>query len=335
MDRVKLAWLLALGTVVTAIGGTGCQQQADPAEYRRLSGMAAYIRGYEAFQEGDRDTAVRSLAQAVDDNPQLITARGMLADILRREGNYEEAAEHYERLTALDPYNYLNFYHLGVSYHFLERVEAAIIAYQGALRLRPDDPKTNMNIGLAYMVLGDAERALPYARKAVALDPSSAAALGNYALVLDSVGDHEEAEQAYRKSLEMDPTQVGVRINYSANLVRQGRPREAIPILEQVVAEQRTVLAVRRLGDAYAAAGNVDRAMQLYQEALEMNPRYYPALNAMAELQIRQYQEGLQLDESLRRQALDLWRQSLQIRPQQPQVTQQIEKLENVGMFGS
>lgn len=334
MDRWNRVLLLALVAGGSTLGVVGCQQ-TDPDEHRRLTGMAAYVQGYQAYQDGNRDAAVRSLLQAVQSNPDLITARGMLADIYRREGNYEQAATHYERLTDLDPYDYLNFYHLGVSYHFLERIRAAVAAYQNALRLRPDDPNANMNIGLAYMVLGDPEQALPYARKAVSLNPESAAAWGNFALILDSVAEHSQAEQAYRRALEMDAAQVGVRINYAANLVRQNRPREAIPILEQVVAEHRSVLAVRRLGDAYAAAGNADRAIQLYQETLQLNPRYYPAINAMANLRISQYQAGLQLDESLRKQALDLWRQSLSIHPQQPQVSQQIEKWENIDLFGS
>lgn len=333
MDQWNRILLWVAGIGAAAVMG-GCQQ-ADPAEHRRLTGMAAYVQGYQAYQEGDRDAAVRALAQAIDNNPDLITARGMLADIHRREGNYEQAATHYERLTRLDPYDYRNFYHLGVSYHFLERIHAAVAAYEDALRLKPNDANANMNLGLAYMVLGETERALPHARRATELLPESAAAWGNYALVLDSVGEHEQAEQAYGRSLEMDPRQVGVRINYSTHLIRRDRPREAIPILEQLVAEHRSVLALRRLGDAYAAVGNADRAVDFYRQSLEQNPQYYPAINAIADLRIRQYQKGLQLDESLRKQAIELWRQSLAIHPQQPAVSQQIEKWENIGLFGS
>jgi len=327
--------LLSVLTVSTTLVGlcTGCQP--DPVEQKRLAGMASYIEGYHAFQEGDRDAAVRALLTAVETNPELITARGMLADIYRHEGQYELAAEQYKTLTNLDPYNYLNFYHLGVSYHFLDRIRSAVEAYHGALRLRPDDPRSNMNLGLAYMVLGEADKALPYARRAVELNGDSPAAWGNYALVLDSLGQHGQAEAAYRRSLEMDPTQIGVRVNYSANLIRQGRPGEAVSIMQEVVAEQRSVLALRRLGDAYAAAGQPQQAVDQYRAALEINPKYYPAMNAIATVRIQQYEKGLQLDESLRADALEMWRRSLAVHPQQPDVIEKLRRWENIGLFGS
>src|SRR5690606_2583219 len=142
--------------------------------------------------------------------------------------------------------------------------------------------------------------------------PNSAAAWGNYALVLDSSGQHAEAEAAYRKSLDLDPTVAGVRLNYATNLIRQNRPKEAISLLEPLVKEQRSVLGLRRLGDAYAAAGQPDRAVEQYQAALRLSPRYYPAMNQIAAVRIEQYVKGLQLNEKARQEALTMWRQSLQ-----------------------
>lgn len=318
----KAVSIAGLGCAVLA----GCRTTTPTAETPRMAGITQYVRGYEAYQTGNRDAAVQSLSAAVEDNPQLITARSLLAEIYRREGNYEEAARQYERLTQLDPYDYLNYYHLGVSRHLLDRIRAAAEAYERALRLKPDDPKTNMNLGLAYMALGDGQKALPHARKAAELQPDSAAAWGNLALVLDSIGQHAEAEQAYRRSLELDPTVTGVRLNFSTNLIRQNRPQEAIGILERLLEEQKSALAHRRLGDAYVAVGQADRARAQYEAALALNPKYYPAMNELAQLRIREYDRGLQLNEALRREAVNLWKRSLSIQPAQPQVQEALKR---------
>lgn len=314
-----------LGLVLLA----GCRTQ--PSDAPQMEGITHYVRGYEAYQTGDRDAAVRSLMAAVDGNPNLITARGLLAEIYRREGNYEQAAKQYETLTELDPYYYANHYHLGVSQHFLYRIEAAAASYEKALRLKPDDVKSNMNLGLAYMALGQGEKALPYAGKAVELQPDSAAAWGNLALVLDSNARYADAEQAYRRSLELDPNVAGVRLNFATNLIRQKRAQEAIAILERLTAEQPSALAHRRLGEAYALAGQQDRARGQYERALEVNRQYYPALNELAELKIQEYDRGLQLNEALRREAIDLWKRSLAINPRQSTVTEALKRWDVAG----
>lgn len=330
LNNCKRIVIVGLGAMLMA----GCQTGA-PADKPAAAdkGMTSYVRGYSAYQSGDRDAAVRGLMTAVADNPGLITARSLLADIYRQEGNYQRAAEQYEKLTALDPYDYLNFYHLGVSEHFLDQLRKAAASYERALVLKPNDIKSNMNLGLAYMALGRSDEALPRAKKAVELSPQSAEAWGNYALVLDSTGRLDEADGAYRQSLDLDPTPAGVRLNYAGNLLRRDRPNEAIALLEPLVKERPTLLGQRRLGDAYLAAGKQAEAIKAYESALQQSPKYYPAMNAVAAMKIGQYEKGLQLDEQAKQEALKMWRESLKVNTNQPEIKGLVEKWEKASLF--
>ncbi len=324
---------------VVLIGGLlllgGCQssESSQAGNNSGQSAMSAYVSGYQAYQNGDRDAAVRELLTAVDGDPQLITARAMLAEIYRQEGKYRQAAQQYEMLTALDPYDYLNFYHLGVSEHFLSQLRRAAQAYQKALALKPDDPKSNMNLGLAYMALGNSQDALPFAKKGVELTPDSAAAWGNYGLVLDANGNLADAEAAYRKSLDLDPSAAGVQVNYAGNLLRQNRPAEAVALLKPLNEKQPTSLSLRRLGDAYAAMGQSGEAVRQYQAVLKMNPRYYPAINAIADVRIGEYEKGLQINNAARAEAVSMWKRSLEINPNQPKVKALLERWEKADLF--
>jgi hypothetical protein len=64
-----------------------------------------------------------------------------------------------------------------------------------------------------------------------------------------------------------------------------------------------------------------------------MSPRYYPAMNEIARVRIGQYEKGLQLNESVRQEALAMWRRSLQIKPDQPQVRELLKRWEDASLF--
>ncbi|MCC6240665.1 MAG: tetratricopeptide repeat protein [Phycisphaerales bacterium] len=332
IDRAIIPMAIpALGLLLAISGCQSASSTSPSAEQDK--GMKQYLRGYDAYQSGYRDAAVRALLAALHENADLITARSLLADIYRNEGQYEAAIAQYEKLAGLDPYDYLNFYYLGVSNQFLGRLQAAVTSYLQSAKLKPDDTKTNMNLGLAYMVLGQSDNALSHAKKATDLSPDSATAWGNYALVLDSSKQHAEAEVAYRRSLDLDPTIAAVQINYAANLIEQQRPREAVMLLEQLPGRQKSVLALRLLGDAYKASDQPDKALQQYSAALAVNPLYYPAMNQSAQVQIETYDKGMRINEQARKEALNMWQKSLQVYPDQPQIRQQMQRWQNVDLF--
>jgi tetratricopeptide (TPR) repeat protein len=119
-------------TLATAVGGAalcalalaGCTQQkaGGSSQPRAVKG---YVAAVEAKQRGDTAGAIRSLEDATQANPDLTMARDMLGDLYRAGGQYEKATVQYEALVQLDPYTALNHYKLGVSYHFLQRLQEA------------------------------------------------------------------------------------------------------------------------------------------------------------------------------------------------------------------
>jgi hypothetical protein len=57
-------------------------------------------------------------------------------------------------------------------------------------------------------------------------------------------------------------------------------------------------------------------------------------MNEKAFALIGKYLVGLQLDDTLRNAALDLWRASLKINPNQPRIADAVRKWENPSLFG-
>ena len=330
-QRLTRIALLALACVLTS----NCAQQRRSPASQAPEAIEYYVRGEQARRAGDAATAEREYRAAVQRNPNLRMAHTRLGDIHKSRGDYAGAGRHYEAVTRLDPYNPSGHYNVGLAYQFLNRLQEAAAAYLRALNLNPSDVKSNMNLGLVYLALGQLDDAVKYLERATELDPRLAVAQSNLGVALDARGDAGAAEQRYRRALELDSNSTTTLQNLAANLITQGKAREAVTVMEQVIRGTDTPATRKRYGDALAQAGRYDEAIEQYNAALTRDPRYWPAMNEKGFVLIRQYRDGLELDDAKRRGAIALWRDSLKLNSNQPTIRRQLEKAENPQLFGT
>jgi tetratricopeptide (TPR) repeat protein len=341
--RIGTSVGVAALTGVAAVVLSGCAAknagrpgaEADYVDLTPPPAVETYIEGVRAYQAGDADRAIEILTRAVEKNPDLLMAQALLGDLYRGKDDYVRASIYYENVVRLDPFSFLNYYKLGVTYQLLSRLAEAAGAYQKALVLEPADPKSNMNLGLVYLAMGRLDDAVLYLERATKFAPQNAAAWSNLGVALDKRGSVILAEAAYRKSLELDSDSVTTLLNLGANLLTQNKPREAVAIMEQAVRRSDAPLTRKRLGDALAVAQRSDEALREYELALKHDAAYFPAINEKGAVLIRQYMEGGEIDESQRRAAVELWRASLAINPQQPKVQNLIRQWEDPKFLGS
>src|SRR5205085_11110248 len=104
---------------------------------------------------------------------------------------------------------------------------------------------------------------------------------------------------------------------------------EAALVLEQAIKLDDSPKVHKQLADAYAQTKRREQAIKEYDAALADNPNYIPALNALANTLIEQYQLGSNGDDALRLRALKSWHQSLAANSNQPQVASSIKQWEN------
>lgn len=328
---MKIIRPLFASTVAGLIAyAVGCATRSSTPN---LPGINLYVEGVEAYQKGDQAKAINRLESATDRNPDLRMAHALLGDLYRERGDYQKALPEYQRLAKLDPYGASTHYRLGVTYHILNRLQDAVVAYLKALDLNPRDPQSSTNLGLVYMALGRMDDALTYVRRATELDPRSAAAWSNYGVMLDNTGNAAEAETAYRKSLELNSSQDAILLNLGANLTRQKKSAEAINVLSQVVKKIDSAVAHKLFADALASAERYDEGLLEYDIALGKNPRYYPAMNSKADTLVALYRKGMDLDETKKAAAMELWKRSLAVNPQQPNIRATLQEWTQQRLF--
>jgi DNA-binding winged helix-turn-helix (wHTH) protein/TolB-like protein/Flp pilus assembly protein TadD len=164
-----------------------------------------------------------------------------------------------------------------------EAVSKGIACFQQAVALDPAYALAYAGLADAYCISSDWQRppseVVPKARaaaaKAVELDDNLVegyAALGHASL---HDWDWAAAERAFRRALEINPNYAATHKWYGEFLVTRMRFLEAMRevqlahALDPLSPETSTIL-----GQAYAATGRADRAIELLRQVLEMDPQY-------------------------------------------------------------
>jgi serine/threonine-protein kinase len=187
-----------------------------------------------------------------------------------------EACRFLTAAVAIRPRSHAALNNLGNALRELGRFDAAIAAFEEAIRLKPDLAEAHSNLASVLSARGDYDQALLALRRSLEIDPKNPVALANLGDVLRSLGRPHEAIDACRESIKVDPNYYGARVNLGDALVDVGRPDEA-------AAEFQTALALKPddhhahtgLGMAWDALGRLDDAAAEYRRAIELQPDYH------------------------------------------------------------
>jgi len=182
--------------------------------------------------------------------------------------------------------------------------------------------------GATYLRLGQLERALEYFDRAVEMDPSNADAWNGRGVVFTHQRDYGQALAAYLNALKNNPNDAGYRLNVALTYHLQGKTEEAEQAYAQAVDQNREFAGIldrvlknappsagtqqsgaadplRRIasnqaygdGSSYLRLNRLDRAVETFDRALELNPDNIDALNAKGVVLTRQrkYPEAVAL----------------------------------------
>jgi len=277
----------------------------------RAEGLAA---------RGELDAAREEFERLIATNPTLTVAYLGAGDIYRQQGDYKTAEQRYAKAAAIEPGNFDAQYLHGLVLQIEKRIGEAVRAYLKALSIRPDDFNANLNLGTAYLQLGESSQALPYAQRAVKLDPDSAAARTNLGAIYASLDRHAEAVTEYQQAAELAQLSTPLLLNLADSLGKIGRYDEMVNTLQQLIDLKASAEAFERLGSAQFRLRKYAEAETSFRKAIDLDGKYYPAMNGAAVCALNRYVWSNQLDESAKAEATALFRRSLLINKSQPQV---------------
>lgn len=85
------------------------------------------------------------------------------------------------------------------------RVDAARVALEAAIKLRPDDPLAHLHFGDLLLTTGDPAAAVPHYEIAVRGMPKAISPRLNLAVALGAIGRIREATECAESVLQIDP----------------------------------------------------------------------------------------------------------------------------------
>ncbi len=235
------------------------------------------------------DLAKANSERAVELNNQVPLVHAALGRVHQGVGEYQAAVEDFKRALALDPRSAEAFSGLAGAYSSLGDPELAESTYQTAIRLRPADWNSYKQLGMFYYRHGEYRKSIEQFEEVIRLTPDNALGYTNLGTLHYRLGDNENAEKYWERSIEIEPRPTALS-NLAMLSLRTGRPLEAAAQWERAVTIQprdsllweNLAAARRRIGDEPGALQAYQRAIELVEAALEVNPNSADLLSKLA-----------------------------------------------------
>ena len=221
------------------------------------------------------EAALEAYSEARRLEPDNIYSHGYMAEAYKRSGRWKEAAELYEEAMVRSPGGAYGLCQAAQCYQKLGNHERALELVRLALEQSPKAEWVLTAAGSVLRAAGHDEEALKCFRQALEVNPESKFALRQIIAIQRGAKDNEQLAKEI-KSLRQIPAQAKNPYLYEllGNIrSAQGEVREAVVEYEAAFEQDRSnTYLLKRLAFALAKTEKIDRAYELFKEALRKSP---------------------------------------------------------------
>lgn len=146
----------------------------------------------------------------------------------------------------------------------LEKSDQAFKVHYGYMEL----------MGSIYGGLMDVEKSDFYFKKALSVSPSAAPVLNNWGIAKEKMGDLSQAEMMYAKAIQADENYIHAYNNLASLYLNKksfNKSREVLNVLNEKFPNY--ALGYVSLGNLEKKEGQIQKALNAYQKAMELNPK--------------------------------------------------------------
>jgi len=205
-----------------------------------------------------------------------------LALDLTRKNQLEDALVQWQKAVELNPEEAKTHFNLALALERAGQTDQAIAEYQITIGLDPENSGALTNLAVALARRGRMDEAIQYFEQGVRIEPQSAKARGNLAAALMEKGRIDEAIEQCRTALAIDPGYSDAHNTLGIILNRGGQLDEAILHLEKAVAGDPASFEYRyNLGSSLAAKSRFQEAIPHFEQAVSASGGREPASLAM------------------------------------------------------
>jgi len=241
---------------------------------------ALYFLGSIAFDEKRWDDAIENFQKALLFNPNFEQAQYDLASAQLAANRGDDAVKTMVEARKNFPGKFIGEYLLGLAYHEQKQYGAALKCLLAAEAIAQSKETNRLNTALYFQLgatserSGDMAQAEKYFEKSISLSPTNAEALNYLGYMWAEKGVKlEQAKDLIQSALKIEPDNAAFLDSPGWVCFRQGQAQEAVSALLRAVAtaDEPDATIYDHLGDAYAAAKDMDKAREAWAKSLSID----------------------------------------------------------------
>ena len=236
---------------------------------------AAALPSIDQLAGMDARLAALSKLEDLSDQLDAVTALHKSNRILQRalrawrRGDIARAGQHALAATQADETNHKAYHVLAMALERMGHLHKALVTYERAFQLGPDDPELLINLGLTAWNLKMIEGAARMFELYIIACPDSPLGYNNLGTVQCDLGMPEVGIETLRAAIYRMPGETILWNSFATVLAEQGRADESLVFYQEAIRlEPGFARAYHNLGYAYQHLGDLEAALNGYDEAL-------------------------------------------------------------------
>jgi tetratricopeptide (TPR) repeat protein len=261
---------------------------------------AIYSLGVVKMRENDFDAAIEYFNKALavnKDHEKTQNALKSVAGNMFNEGNnyyrrrdYNNAADYYKKVVAIDGSFYQAHYQLGVVETRLKNNRGAVNAYANAVEAKPDFYQGWYGLGIAKRSGGNDQGALVAFQKAIDINPGYAKAYCAMGDIYYKTNRFNKAKSSCQQALQVDGSYAKPYITLATINIDNKEYEQALINLDLATAlDRKDSKAWYKIAQVQNILGNCEEAKRAARKSLDLSGKFG---GAWLELGIAEYCDG-------------------------------------------
>lgn len=232
---------------------------------------------------GNTDKILPAANEAVKRNTKFLgESFFMIAEAMRKDKNYSEAAAAYQRTISAKPETNAAYHYLSDIYRTQNKIKEAIDVTNKGLAAFPNDGNLYVDLSRYSSLAGRKGDAINAGVQAVKLLPEQSAGYTKLCRAYYETKQFSLGQKACETALKMNPNDGETNVYAGFTQLAQGREKEATEyfkksvdgMLEFIKANPDFFDGYYSLGNAYYYVGQPDKSIEAYLKTLELNPNF-------------------------------------------------------------
>ena len=249
-----------------------------------LKFLPLFLKGFYAIQTKNYANAINLYKNAIEKAPGFAPLYCVLGDIYLSTGYFEDAITEYKMAIWLDPFNIAAYRHLCRAYEEQGDYNQAIEVYNKLIAMAPNIPDLYSNLANIYYIKGEFDLAISNYQTAITLNPNrswtSVIAQTMGFVYQENKSDPDAAISAYQTAYVLTPDDIDIYVNLGSAFYDKEDYNNALAVYRQALELQPHNPKIHcNLGFLYWGKADTEEAMKSYELAIKYNENYDIAYN--------------------------------------------------------